>query len=81
MTVAWKQNLSGLRKCSRRRQVCALHHTVQSEERAGYRKSTGDGLGRQKKAERGQLWGCIKSKMINSYFFYIGGYRIINSQQ
>ena len=44
-------------------------------------KSTGDRLGRQEKANWGSLWHWIKGKMIDTYFFYIGGYGIVTSQQ
>ena len=44
-------------------------------------KSIGDRLGRQEKEKWGNLWDWIKSKMIDMYFFYISGYRIVNSQQ
>ena len=40
-------------------------------------KSIGDRLGRQGKAERGNFWDWIKSKLIHTYFLYIGGYRIV----
>ena len=45
-------------------------------------KSTGDGLGKWERAEwvQGNLWDWIKRKMIDTYF-YIGGYRVVNSQQ
>ena len=42
-------------------------------------KSIGDRLGRQEKAKRGNLWDWLKSKMIDTHFFYIGGYRAVNS--
>ena len=47
----------------------------------GYMKSTGDRLGRQKKAKQRNLWDWIKMKMTDTYFFYISGYRIVNNQQ
>ena len=45
-----------------------------------YIKSTGDRLGRYEKAKGGNLWDWIKSKMIDTCFFYVGGYRMLNSQ-
>ena len=44
-------------------------------------KYTGNRLGWWEKAKWGNLWEWIKSKMIDTYFFYISGYRIFNSQQ
>ena len=44
-------------------------------------KPTGDILGRQKEAEWENLRDLIKGKMIDTYFFYIGEYKIVNSQQ
>ena len=40
-------------------------------------KSIGDRLGRQEKPKQGNLWDWIESKMTDTYFFYIGGYRIV----
>lgn len=49
----------------------------------GYMKSIGDkaGGGRVKESTAGNLWDWMKSKIIDTYIFYIGGYRIVNSQQ
>ena len=49
----------------------------------GYTKLIGNRLGRQEKAKGWEwsLWDWIKGKMINSYFFDIDGYRMVNSQQ
>ena len=44
-------------------------------------KSIGARLGRQEEAKQGNLWDWIKSRMIDTYFFYIGGHRLVNSQQ
>ena len=45
-------------------------------------KYIGDRLGRWEKAKQGNLWYWIKSKMIDTYFFNVGGgYRIDNSEQ
>ena len=88
MTIAGKQNLNELRKCSREWYLCTLFYILQSEEKreVGYMKSTGDRLGRWQKAERGwgvawNLWDWIKGKMTDTHFFYTSEYRIVNSQQ
>ena len=47
----------------------------------GCMESTGDRLGRWEKAKWRSFWDWIKSNMIDTYFFYIGGYRIGNSHQ
>ena len=47
----------------------------------GYTKSTGDRLGRWEKAKWGNFWVWITSKMIDTYFFNVGGYRAVNSQK
>ena len=46
-------------------------------------KSTGERLVRREKVKHwGQdLWDWIKTKVIDTYFFYTGGYRIANSWQ
>ena len=54
---------------------------MKGEDIRDYMKSIGDRLGKQEKAKQGNLWDLIKSKMIDTYFFYISGYRIFNSQQ
>ena len=54
LTIARKQNLNGLRKCSREWHFCSLFYTSKEEAEGGYMKSIGDRL-------KGQGW--IKSKM------------------
>ena len=44
----------------------------------GYIKSIDDRLVTQEKTNWGNFWYWIKSKMLDTYF-YIGGYRMVNS--
>ena len=44
-------------------------------------KPTGDRLWGQEKAKQRNLCDWIKRKMIDTYFFYTGGYRVVNSPQ
>lgn len=48
----------------------------------GYKKPTGDRLGRRAKVKPGQRESLdwIKTKMTDTYFFLIGGWGIVNSQ-
>ena len=41
----------------------------------------GDRVERWEKAKQGNFWDWIKCKMLDTYIFYLGGYRIVNSQQ
>ena len=63
-TIAGKQNLNGLRKCSIKWQFCYLFYTSESKGKTqgGYVKSAGDRLGRQEKAKARNLWDWIKSQ-------------------
>ena len=58
-----------------------LYITIQREDVSELHESTGDRLGRQEKVKQGNLWDWIKCKMIDTNFFYTGGYRVVNSQQ
>ena len=44
-------------------------------------KPIGDRLGGGEKAKWGNLWDWIKSNMVDTYFFYIGGQGVVNTQQ
>ena len=44
-------------------------------------KSIGDRVGRQENAKQVNLQNQIKCKMIDTYFFYIGGYRRVTCRQ
>ena len=60
---------------------CTLQSTEQ--KKLSYMKFTGDRLRRWEKAKwgRGNLYDWIQSKMIDTFIFYIGGHKVVNSQQ
>ena len=61
----------------------ALYSTTKGEDvgTTGYMTSTGDRLGEWEKAKWGNLWGWMKSEMIDTCFFYMSRYRTANVQQ
>lgn len=65
MTIARKQNLSGLRKCSGGWWFCSLFNSLASkkETEGGFVKSAGGRLGRSEKAKRGDREGWIEGEM------------------
>ena len=86
MTIARTQNLNGLKKASKNVSFAPYFMYYNQKRRRRCKwvklKSTGDRLGQWEKAKvRGTSGTGLKSKMIDTYFFYIGGYRIINSQR
>ena len=60
-TIAGKQNLNGLKKCSWR--MIVFHLILCLRLNGGYTESIGGRLGRREKTRRGNLWDWIKSKV------------------
>ena len=59
----------------------ALYLRINREAPVDCMKYTGDRLGRREKAKWENLWDWKKSTMIDTCYFYTGGYRIVISQQ
>ena len=81
MTIARKQNLNGLRKCSRK--MAVLHLILYITTEGGDVNCLHEihwWLGRQGKAKLGSVWVWIESEMMDANSFYTCGCRIVNSR-
>lgn len=81
MTIFRKQNLNGLRKFSGEWLFCSLFSTLNKRRRLRrvlWNPLLGDSGGRRK--QRGEISGVGYKGKINTYFFFIGEYRLVNHE-